>query len=41
MDGILNQVAASPGPLQGELARLAHGLEWVISGITSPRSPSC
>ena len=33
MDGILNQVAASPGPLQGELARLAHGLEWVISGI--------
>jgi uncharacterized membrane protein len=33
MDGILNQLAASPGPLQGELARLAHGLEWVISGI--------
>jgi uncharacterized membrane protein len=33
MDGILNQIAASPGPLQGELARLAHGLEWVISGI--------
>ena len=33
MDGILNQVAATPGPLQGELARLAHGLEWVISGI--------
>ena len=33
MDGILNQIAASPGPLQGELARLAHGLEWVIAGI--------
>ncbi len=33
MDGILNQLSASPGPLQGELARLAHGLEWVISGI--------
>ena len=33
MDGILNQLAASPGPLQGELARLAHGLEWVIAGI--------
>ena len=33
MDGILNQLAASPGPLQGELARLAHGLEWVSSGI--------
>jgi len=33
MDGILNQVAATPGLLQGELARVAHGLEWVISGI--------
>ena len=33
MDGILNQLAAAPGPLQGELARLAHGLEWVIAGI--------
>ncbi len=33
MDGILNQVAATPGVLQGELSRVAHGLEWVISGI--------
>ena len=33
MDGMLNQVAATPGLLQGELARVAHGLEWVISGI--------
>jgi uncharacterized membrane protein len=33
MDGILNQVAATPGLLQGELARVAHALEWVISGI--------
>jgi uncharacterized membrane protein len=33
MEEILNRVAASPGPLQGELARVAHGLEWVISGI--------
>ena len=33
MDGILNQLSASRGLLQGELARLAHGLEWVISGI--------
>ena len=33
MESILNQVVAAPGPLQGELARLAYGLEWVISGI--------
>ena len=33
MDGILNQVAATPGLLQGELARVARGLVWVISGI--------
>lgn len=30
---MLNEVAATPGLLQGELARLAHLLEWVISGI--------
>ena len=33
MESILNEVVAAPGPLQSELARLAHGLEWVIAGI--------
>ena len=33
MDGILDDLSASPGVLHGELARLAYGLEWVSSGI--------
>jgi uncharacterized membrane protein len=33
MDGLLEELSASPGVLHGELARLADGLEWVSSGI--------
>jgi uncharacterized membrane protein len=33
MNGILDELSASPGVLHGELARLAHGLEWVSSGV--------
>jgi uncharacterized membrane protein len=33
MDGILDDLSASPGVLHGELARLAYGLEWVSSAI--------
>ena len=33
MDGILEELSGSRGMLHGELARLAHGLEWVSSGI--------
>jgi uncharacterized membrane protein len=33
MDGLLEELSASPGVLHGELARLAEGLEWVSSGI--------
>ena len=33
MDGLLQGLLASPGVLHGELARLAHWLEWVSSGI--------
>ncbi len=33
MNGILEELSASPGVLHGELARLAHGLEWVSSGV--------
>ncbi len=33
MENMLNGIVAAPGPLQGELAQLAHGLEWVIAGI--------
>lgn len=33
MDGILAELSTSRGLLQGELARLANGLEWVTSGI--------
>jgi uncharacterized membrane protein len=33
MDGLLQELSASPGVLHGELARLAHWLEWVSSGI--------
>jgi uncharacterized membrane protein len=29
----LDSLAASPGPLQGELAWMAHGLEWASVGI--------
>lgn len=32
-NGILDQLSASRGMLQGELAPLASGLEWVSSGI--------
>jgi uncharacterized membrane protein len=33
MDGILEELSASRGMLHSELADLAHGLEWVSSGI--------
>ena len=33
MDGLLQELSASPGVLHEELARLAHWLEWVSSGI--------
>lgn len=33
MDGVLENLSASPGLLHGELARLAEALDWVSSGI--------
>lgn len=33
MESMLNGIVAAPGPLQGELSQLAHGLEWVIAAI--------
>jgi uncharacterized membrane protein len=33
MDGLLDNLAATPGLLHGELAWLAHGLEWVSAGV--------
>jgi uncharacterized membrane protein len=33
MQGLLEDLSASPGVLHAELARLAHALEWVSSGI--------
>lgn len=33
MENLLTTVVSAPGPLQGELSRLADGLEWVTSAI--------
>jgi uncharacterized membrane protein len=33
MQGVIEDLSASPGVLHAELARLAYGLEWVSSGI--------
>jgi uncharacterized membrane protein len=33
MEGLLEELSASPGVLHSELAGLAHALEWVSAGI--------